>query len=159
MEALTFWASIASILGLGAAVSAAIKAHGAQRAAQDTRDELRRQQALLLVFDIEKHIILVDNALRAKSWAVCEQLASWAVDQLGELSEYLRHQLNDDEYKALKKAAEALQYIAVRSVHFTESVPVGPSQGEYEDMVARMRGVRQVIATMKGAFRRRIEGE
>ncbi len=159
MESFTFWASIASILGLAAAVWAAIKAHGAKKAAEQARNELRRQQILPLSFHIENLVTLVDAALKDRSWAACERQATWAFSQVVELWEYLREQLSNEEHFALANAAKGLQEIAASSLHFAQPEAAEPSHRKYQSMAARMMDVRQAVAKLKGMARRRLNEE
>lgn len=157
MEIATWVGTVASILGLAAAIWAAIRAQGAARAARQARDELRRLQGPWSLLELENVLGAVRSAIHDNAWPTCEVLSRWAMIQLAEIAQYLRQQLPNEEFGALQDAVSAVQRVDNIALQYSEPDMGNPSPTERQKAMGDVSAALRDVAGIRGAMRRRGE--
>lgn len=157
MQIATWVGTGASILGLAAAIWAAIRAQGAASAARQARDELRRLQAPWSLLELQSLLYAVRNAIRDNAWPTCEVLTRWARDQIAEIAQYLQEELADEEFSALQGAIRAVGRIDDVALQYAEQGAGNPSRTKHRQAIEDVNSALGDIAAVRGAMRRRGE--
>jgi len=133
MAALTFWASIASILGLGAAVWAAIKARGAQIAAKEAGAAIASRMTSATLMRLQFEIDYVVNSVDNQEWYVVARFADRLINELAPIAQRSVQGIPDELGQLLTQASEALQRLSHEAHRYDRE----NTEVEFGDLTAR----------------------
>lgn len=152
METVTWIGTIASVLGLTAAVWAGLKARSASHAAEEAVRQIRQIQAPLRLQDIEAQVVLVWNALLQREWASAQAVAGATAIRSAELREYLAAELSPQEAESLSEAAASLSMVHEMAVRFLLSEAVTPDEIDMIVANDQCMSARKRVSQIRGAL-------
>ena len=123
MAALSWVGTIASVLGLLAAVWAAVKAQGAARAAEAARDSLRLLQAPWLLQELEEMVRVLQTAVHAEEWNAARMVADYGFGRSSGLMGYFGDQLSAKDLTLLKSVPGRLRSVSNVAVRMSRPEP------------------------------------
>ena len=157
MEGVTWVGTIASVLGLGAAIWAAVKAQTAAVAAGAARQEVRNLQAPWRLHDLEAQLRVLREMVVSSQWEACESIASICMAQVSEFMEHFKDGLDKEALNLLQTTSVnigTIENVALRCIQ------ADGLEASFDKEIAERaaRSAIENVARVRGALMRRAGG-
>ncbi len=157
MALLTWVGTIASVLGLMAAIAAGLKARSASRAAEEAVKQLKHLQAPWTARGLGVYLGILREAVARREWGSAEALAASGLAMALELRTYLADRLAEPEAQTFSDICFQLRLIVQtvkRLASVAEATPEPLDVAIVETSLARAE---DLVAEITGTLRRRGE--